>query len=83
MGYIMLLFLVAIQKIPQELYEAAEIDGVNAFQKFRYVTLPQVKDTLVMCVISTLIGGFKVFDEVYVMTAGGPGRSYSDRKSVV
>ena len=75
MGYIMLLFLVAIQKIPQELYEAAEIDGVNAFQKFRYVTLPQVKDTLVMCVIITLIGGFKVFDEVYVMTAGGPGRS--------
>ena len=48
MGYIMLLFLVAIQKIPQELYEAAEIDGVNAFQKFRYVTLPQVKDTLMM-----------------------------------
>ena len=75
MGYSILLFLVAIQKIPQELYEAAEIDGVNAFQKFRYVTLPQVKDTLVMRVIITLIGGFKVFDEVYVMTAGGPGRS--------
>lgn len=74
-GYIMLLFLVAIQKIPVQLYEAADMEGASAVQKFYYITLPQVKETLVMSIIITLIGGFKVFDEVYVMTAGGPGRS--------
>lgn len=74
-GYIMLLFLVAIQKIPKELYESAEMDGAGAFQRFIHITVPQVKETIIMNSIITVIGGFKVFDEVYVMTAGGPGRS--------
>lgn len=74
-GYIMLLFLVAIQKIPEELYESAMIDGANAFQKFMHVTIPQIKETILVSSIITVIGAFKVFDEVYVMTAGGPGRS--------
>lgn len=74
-GYIMLLFIVAIQKIPEELYESAIIDGANSFQKFIFVTVPQIKDTILVTSIITVIGGFKVFDEVYVMTAGGPGRS--------
>lgn len=74
-GYIMLLFLVAIQKIPRGLYESAEIDGAGALQRFFYITVPQVKETIIMTSIITVIGGFKVFDEVYVMTAGGPGRS--------
>lgn len=74
-GYVMLLFLVAIQKIPEEIYESAVIDGANAWKKFWYVTVPQVKGTIVLASILTVIGGFKVFDEVYVMTAGGPGRA--------
>lgn len=74
-GYIMLLFLVAIQKIPREIYESAEIAGAGAVQKFFRITLPMVKETLVMSTVITLIGGFKVFDEVYVMTGGGPGKS--------
>lgn len=74
-GYIMLLFLVAIQKIPEELYESAMIDGASAFQKFIHVTVPQIKETILVSSIITVIGAFKVFDEVYVMTAGGPGRS--------
>lgn len=74
-GYIMLLFLVAIQKIPEELYESAMIDGASAFQKFIHVTIPQIKETILVSSIITVIGAFKVFDEVYVMTAGGPGRS--------
>lgn len=74
-GYIMLLFLVAIQKIPEELYESAMIDGANRLNTFFYITIPQLKDTILLTTIITIIGGFKVFDEVYVMTAGGPGRS--------
>ena len=74
-GYIMLLFLVAIQKIPEELYESAMIDGASAFQKFIHVTVPQIKETILVSSIITVIGAFKVFDEVYVMTAGGPDRS--------
>lgn len=74
-GYIMLLFLVAIQKIPEELYESAMIDGASAFQKFIHITIPQIRETILVSSIITVIGAFKVFDEVYVMTAGGPGRS--------
>ncbi len=74
-GYIMLLFIVAIQKIPNGLYESADIDGANAIQKFIHITIPQVKNTILVAMIITIIGGFKVFDEIYVMTAGGPGRS--------
>jgi len=51
------------------------IDGANAIQKFIHVTIPQIKETILVTSIITIIGAFKVFDEVYVMTAGGPGRS--------
>ncbi len=74
-GYIMLLFLVAIQKIPDSIYESALIDGAGAWQKFWYITVPQVKRTIVLSSILTIIGGFKVFNEIYVMTSGGPGHA--------
>ncbi|SCZ03151.1 carbohydrate ABC transporter permease [Alkaliphilus peptidifermentans] len=74
-GYIVLLFIVGIHKIPQELYESAMIDGANSIQKFWTITVPQVKEMIIVSVTITIIGGFKVFDEVYVMTGGGPGRS--------
>jgi raffinose/stachyose/melibiose transport system permease protein len=74
-GYIIMLFLVAIQKIPPELYEAAMIDGANRIQTFFYITIPRVKAMILLTSMITIIGAFKVFDEVYVMTFGGPGRS--------
>lgn len=74
-GYTTMLFVVAIQKIPDDFYEAAEIDGANPVQSFFYITVPNVKEMLLLNLTTTLIGAFKVFDEVYVMTNGGPGRA--------
>lgn len=74
-GYTMMLFIVAIQKIPDDLYEAAQIDGANEIQSFFHVTVPNVREMILLNLTTTLIGAFKVFDEVYVMTNGGPGRT--------
>src|SRR5699024_5862718 len=74
-GYTAMLFVVAIQRIPDDFYEAAQIDGANALQSFFYITLPNVKEMLLLNLTTTLIGAFKTFDEVYIKTAGGPGRA--------
>lgn len=74
-GYIILLFLVAIQKIPAELYESAMIDGADRIRCFFSITVPQVKGMILVSTVVTVIGAFKLFDEIYVMTGGGPGRS--------
>lgn len=74
-GYIMLLYLVGLHKIPIELYESAVIDGANPIHKFLYITVPQLKETILVVTVITVIGAFKVFSEVYIMTGGGPGRS--------
>ena len=71
----MLLYLVAMQKIPAELYESARIDGAGPTRCFFSITIPQIKEMIVVCTVITIIGSFKLFDEIYVMTAGGPGRS--------
>ncbi|MBB6098360.1 raffinose/stachyose/melibiose transport system permease protein [Deinobacterium chartae] len=76
-GYIMMLFIVAIQNIPRELYEAAEIDGATRLQRFLFVTLPQVKEMLFVTTVLTLTGAFTVFSEPYILTGGGPGHSSS------
>lgn len=74
-GYTVILFIVAIQSIPEEIYEASAIDGANAFQRFIRIILPQLKDTIMINMIITMTGAIRVFDEVYVMTSGGPGRA--------
>jgi raffinose/stachyose/melibiose transport system permease protein len=74
-GYTVILFIVALQNIPEELYEAAEIDGSNALQTFFRITLPQMRDTITINMIIIVTGAIRVFDEVYVMTSGGPGRA--------
>jgi raffinose/stachyose/melibiose transport system permease protein len=74
-GYIMLLYLVGLHKIPSELYESAMIDGANPIHKFLYITVPQMKETILVVTVITVIGAFKVFSEVYIMTSGGPGRA--------
>ena len=74
-GYNMLIFIAGLQAIPEELYEAARIDGAGALQRFRHVTLPQLAPTLVFVAVITMIGYFQLFVEPYVMTMGGPLRS--------
>jgi multiple sugar transport system permease protein len=72
LGYNMLLFLAGLQGIPQELQEAAQIDGANAVQRFLHVTFPLLSPTTFMLVVLGIIGGFQVFEYSYVMTNGGP-----------
>lgn len=74
-GYMAMLFLIAMQKIPNEYYEAGMIDGANRIQTFLNITIPQIREMILVGTMITVIGAFKVFDEVYVMTFGGPGRS--------
>jgi raffinose/stachyose/melibiose transport system permease protein len=76
-GYSMVLFIVAIQAVPVELYEAAEIDGASGIQKFFKITAPMVRETTLLLTIITVIGGFKVFDIVWIMTGGGPNNASS------
>lgn len=71
-GYYMVLFLAGLQTIPQELYEAASIDGANDWQKFRYVTLPQLKPIILLAVVINTIRALQVFPEIFAMTQGGP-----------
>ena len=75
-GYIMMLFIVAIQKIPSELYEAAEIDGAGKVRRFFSITVPQVKETIFVTTLITITGSMLVFNEPYILTkGGGPGTS--------
>ncbi|WP_304129775.1 carbohydrate ABC transporter permease [Ignavibacterium album] len=71
-GYNMIIFIAGLQNIPDELYEAADIEGANYFQKFRHITLPMLAPTTIFVSIITMIGYFQLFAEPYVMTQGGP-----------
>lgn len=71
-AYYMMMYLAHLQSLSQDLYEAAEIDGANLWQKHRHVTLPHLRPTMVMVAIISTIGSLKVFTEIYVMTRGGP-----------
>lgn len=75
MGYYMVLYLAGLQTIPQEYYEAARVDGANAWQRFWSVTLPCLRPTTFFVVVMLTIQSFKVLDLILVMTEGGPGRS--------
>lgn len=74
-GYQMLIFLAGLQNIPISVYEAAEIDGANKWQKFKNITLPLLKPTSVLIMITTLISAFKLIIQPMVMTQGGPMNS--------
>ncbi|GAA1607380.1 carbohydrate ABC transporter permease [Catellatospora bangladeshensis] len=75
MGYYMVLFLAGLQAIPTEHHEAARVDGANAWQRFRAVTLPGLRPVTFLVLILLTVQSFKVFDLVVVMTDGGPGRA--------
>ena len=75
-GYNMILYLAALQGVPQDLYEAASIDGANSWQKFWNVTWPQISPTTFFIATMSIIGGFQAgFDPAYIMTGGGPNGS--------
>jgi multiple sugar transport system permease protein len=71
-GFTMTIYLAGLQAIPQELYEAAEVDGAGAWAKFRHVTLPMISPTTFFVLVMSLIWAFQVFEEPYIMTNGGP-----------
>lgn len=72
-GYVTMLFIVAMQKIPHELYEAAEVDGAGKIQRFFSITVPQVRQMMFVTMVLTVVGAFTVFNEPYILTGGGPG----------
>ncbi|GAB2023142.1 sugar ABC transporter permease [Pseudolactococcus yaeyamensis] len=74
-GYQMLLLLGGMQNIPQDVYEAAELDGFNKFQQFIYITMPLLKPTALFVLLTTLISAFKLIVQPMVMTQGGPMNS--------
>ncbi|HWU47703.1 MAG TPA: sugar ABC transporter permease [Humibacter sp.] len=74
-GFYMVIFIAGLQEIPISLYEAARIDGAGAWKRFLHVTLPQLNNTLAFVVIFALIAALQAFDQIYVMTGGGPYRS--------
>jgi multiple sugar transport system permease protein len=74
-GFQMIIFLAGLQDIPNELYEAAQVDGAGSWRKFWSVTLPQLRNTTIFVVIATTILAFKLFDQVWVLTRGGPQQS--------
>ncbi len=71
--FVFLLALAALQALPREPYEAASVDGASPLQSFLYLTLPMVAPALTVIFIIRLIGAFKIFDQVYLLTFGGPG----------
>ncbi|PKR89868.1 sugar ABC transporter permease [Pleomorphomonas diazotrophica] len=74
-GFQMMLILAGLQAIPREHYEAASLDGARGLKAFWYITLPGIRNVLVLATLITVIGGFKVFDLVFVTTGGGPANA--------
>lgn len=72
-GYSMVIFLAGLQGVPQELYDAADIDGAAGWQRFWNVTLPLIAPAITINLTLSVIGGLKIFDQVWAMTQGGPG----------
>jgi multiple sugar transport system permease protein len=73
--YAALLFLAALQSIPDEIYQAAKVDGAHAWARFRYITLPWLRSSLLVVLVIATLDGFLAFTLIYVLTSGGPGNS--------
>ena len=69
----MVIYLAGLQSVPKDLYEASDIDGAGGWTKFKSITVPLIIPSITVGVLNALIQGFKVFDEIYSMTKGGPG----------
>jgi ABC-type sugar transport system permease subunit len=75
MGMLVVLYMAGLQAIPNDLYEAAEMDGAAGFKKILYITLPNLRESYVICGIWAIIQSVKVFEQPFIMTQGGPGTS--------
>jgi multiple sugar transport system permease protein len=73
--FMTLVFLAGMQSISQDLYEAAEVDGANAFQRFIYITLPGIRDVLLIATLLSTLWTFNDFNTIYIITQGGPANS--------
>lgn len=73
-GYSVVLYLAALQGVPDSLYESAMIDGANAWQRFLRITAPMISPTTFFIIVLSVIGTFQAFDQIYVLTQGGPAR---------
>ncbi len=74
-GFMMVLILAGLQGISKDIYDAAALDGAKGLRAFWYITLPSIRNVLIVAILITTIGAFKVFDLVYVMTRGGPANA--------
>ena len=75
LGFYMMIFFAAMQSIPEDLYESAAIDGANIWHRFRFITVPMLRSTITVVIVLNTIGGIKVFDQIWVMTTGGPNHA--------
>ncbi|HEY5221456.1 MAG TPA: sugar ABC transporter permease [Microbacteriaceae bacterium] len=75
LGFNFVLYLAGLQEIPRELYEAAAVDGASNWNQIRYITMPMLRRTTTLVILLQIIASLKIFDQVYLMTAGGPGIS--------
>lgn len=75
LGFNFILYLAALQDVPRETYEAASVDGASPWQQIRYITVPLLNRTTTLVVVLQIIASLKIFDQVYLMTSGGPGTS--------
>lgn len=76
-GYYMIIIMSAMSSVDPQIFEMAEIDGANGWKKAVYITLPLIKNTLIVCVTLCIAGNMKIFDLIYSLTGGGPGNSSS------
>ena len=74
-GFTMVIYLAALQGVPESYYESAMIDGANAWQRFWRITIPMISPTTFFIIVLSVIGSFQSFDQIYVMTEGGPARA--------
>lgn len=74
-GLYMMIFLAALQSVPSDLLDASKVDGANSWRSFRHIVIPQISPTILMVFMLTVVGAFKVFDVIYILTRGGPGAS--------
>ncbi len=76
-GYYLLIIMSALSSVDPQIFEMAEIDGASGWKKAVYITLPLIKNTLIVCVTLCISGNMKIFDHIYAMTGGGPGNASS------
>jgi ABC-type sugar transport system permease subunit len=74
-GFMMVLILAGLQSVPKELYQAAALDGATGLRAFWHITLPSIRNVVIVAVLITTVGGFKVFDLIFVTTGGGPANA--------